>query len=396
MHEQIVGRIRPALLTLLAAVAVVVLIACGNVANLLLVRASSRAREIAIRTALGAGRRRLMTQMVAESLVLALAGGTVGVLLAYLAIQPIRTLNAGTIPRVQDVAIDGSVLTFTLLICVVTGIGFGLVPAWQASRTNAGEVMKEGGRSSGGPGGRWLRNGLVMTEVALSLVLLVGAALLLRSFSRLTDVNPGFRADNVLAFQVSLPQASYKGAQRTAFFDQLLERLQGLPGVASAGMIQSLPIRDSYRLCVQRARPSVAGRQRSVGDLSGDCAGLLRNPRHPASEGPRVHEAGRIGIADGCDRRRSLRAPLLPRRGSDRSGNQPRQRKRRILRNRRHRRRRAVRGSRRRCGTNGVRPVQPGRSRRCGSLRGRRAIRTGSRLLRARWSRTSTGISPPI
>ncbi len=257
MHEQIVGHIRPALLTLLAAVGVVVLIACGNVANLLLVRASARAREIAIRTALGAGRRRLMTQMVAESLVLALAGGAVGVVLAYLAIQPIRTLNAGTIPRVQEVAIDGGVLAFTLLICVVTGICFGLAPAWQASRTNVGEVMKEGGRSSAGSGGRWLRNALVMTEVALSLVLLVGAALLLRSFSRLTDVNPGFRADNVLAFQVSLPQASYKGAQRTAFFDQLLERLQGLPGVASTGMIQSLPIRDSYRLSFSvRGRPS--------------------------------------------------------------------------------------------------------------------------------------------
>jgi putative ABC transport system permease protein len=257
MHEQIVGPIRPALLTLLAAVAVVVLIACGNVANLLLVRASARAREIAIRTALGAGRRRLMTQMVAESLVLALAGGTVGVLFAYLAIQPIRTLNAGTIPRVQEVAIDGSVLTFTFLMCVVTGVCFGLVPAWQASRTNAGEVMKEGGRSSAGSGGRWLRNALVMTEVALSLVLLVGAALLLRSFSRLTQVDPGFRAANVLAFQVSLPLVSYRGAQRTAFFDHLLERLQGLPGVASAGMIQSLPIRDNYRLAFSvRGRPS--------------------------------------------------------------------------------------------------------------------------------------------
>jgi putative ABC transport system permease protein len=257
LHEQVVGRIRPALLTLLAAVGVVVLIACGNVANLLLVRASVRAKEIAIRTALGAGGRRLALQMVVESLVLALAGGTVGLLLAYVAIEPIRTLNAGTIPRVQEVVMDGSVLAFTLLICVLTGIGFGLVPAWQACRTNVSEVMKEGGRSSAGAGGRWLRNALVMTEVALSLMLLIGAALLLRSFSRLTHVDPGFRADNVLAFRVSLPQTSYKGAQRTAFFDRLLERLQGLPGVTSAGMIQSLPIRDDYFLSFSvRGRPS--------------------------------------------------------------------------------------------------------------------------------------------
>jgi putative ABC transport system permease protein len=132
------------------------------------------------------------------------------------------------------------------------------VPAWQASRTNVSEVMKEGGRSSAGSGGRWLRNALVMTEVALSLVLLIGAALLLRSFSRLVHVDPGFRPDTVLAFLVSLPRVSYKeDAQRAAFFDQLLERLEGLPGVTSAGMIQSLPIRDDYFLSFSvRGRPS--------------------------------------------------------------------------------------------------------------------------------------------
>jgi putative ABC transport system permease protein len=249
LHEQVVGRIRPALLTLLAAVGVVVLIACSNVANLLLVRASVREKEIAIRTALGAGRRRIVAQMLAESLVLALAGGLLGLLLAYAAISPIQSLSAGSIPRVNDVAIDGRVLVFTLVLCILTGIAFGLVPAWQASRANVSEVMKEGGRSSTGSRGRWLRNVLVMAEVALSLVLLVGASLLLRSFSRLTHVDPGFRADNVLAFRVSLPQASYKeDGQRTVFFNQLLERLRGLPRVTSAGMVQSLPIRDDYVL----------------------------------------------------------------------------------------------------------------------------------------------------
>jgi putative ABC transport system permease protein len=249
MHEQIVAKIKPALLTLLAAVGVVVLIACANVANLLLVRASARAREIAIRTALGAGRRRLMAQMVAESLVLALAGGAAGLLLAYLAIGPIRALNAGSIPRIDGVAIDANVLLFTFLLCVLTGIVFGLVPAWQASRANVSEVMKEGGRSTAGSGGRWVRNALVVAEVALSLVLLVGAALLLRSFGRLLNVDPGFRPENVLTFQVALPLTSYKDeAQREIFFDAFLERLRRLPRVKFAGMVQSLPISEEYRL----------------------------------------------------------------------------------------------------------------------------------------------------
>jgi putative ABC transport system permease protein len=261
MHEQVVGRIRPALLTLLAAVGVVVLIACGNVANLLLVRASARAREIAIRTALGASRRRLTVQMVGESLVLALAGGTAGLLLAYATIGPLRVLNAGSIPRISDVAIDARVLAFTLLLCLITGLLFGLVPAWQASRTNVVEAMKEGGRSSAGSTGRWLRNMVVVGEVALSLVLLVGAALLLRSFSRLLAVDPGFRAESVLTFRIALPQTSYKNAaERITFFDEFLERLRRVPRVTSAGMVQSLPVRDEYRLAVSvQGRPAPPG-----------------------------------------------------------------------------------------------------------------------------------------
>jgi putative ABC transport system permease protein len=266
LHEQIVGKIRPALLTLLGAVGVVVLIACGNVANLLLVRASVRSKEIAVRTALGAGRRRIVTQMLAESLVLALAGGALGLLLAYAAIAPLQALNADSIPRIDDVAIDGKVLAFTLLLCVATGILFGLVPAWQASRPNVSEAIKEGGRSSSGSGGRWLRNGLVMAEVALSVVLLVGAALLLRSFSRLTSVDPGFRAENVLTFRVAVPRTSYKeDAQIEALYAQLLERLRAMPRVTAAGMIQSLPIRDSYVLSFSiQGRPVEPGSDSSA------------------------------------------------------------------------------------------------------------------------------------
>jgi putative ABC transport system permease protein len=258
LHEQVVAGVRPALLTLLAAVGVVILIACANVANLLLVRASVREKEIAIRTALGAGRARLALQMLCESLVLALAGGALGVLLAYLTIQPIQKLSAGSIPRAGDIAIDGTVVLFALLMSVITGLLFGLAPAWQVSRSTLGSVLKEGGRSSVTSGGRWIRSGLLIAEVAMSIVLLVGAALLLRSFARLTNVDPGFRPENVLAFRVALPNLSYReDHHRIAFFDKLVENLEALPEVASAGLIQSLPMRDDYYLSFAiRGRPA--------------------------------------------------------------------------------------------------------------------------------------------
>ena len=249
LHDQIVGPIRPMLITLFAAVFVVVLIACANVANLLLVRASVREKEIAIRAAMGAGRKRLVRQMLTESLVLAVAGGALGVLLAYLAITPIQTLSAGSIPRADDIALDARVLGFAFLLSVVTGIVFGLAPAWQASRAGLGAVLKEGGRSSSTSGGRWMRNALLVAEVALSIVLLVGAALLLRSFSQITSVDPGFRADNVLAFRVALPQTTYPEAHnQIGFFDRLLDKLRSTPGIESAGMVQSLPLRGGYVL----------------------------------------------------------------------------------------------------------------------------------------------------
>jgi putative ABC transport system permease protein len=249
LHDQVVGGVRPALLTLLAAVGVVVLIACANVANLLLVRASVREKEVAIRAALGAGRRRLVVQMLVESLVLAAAGGAMGLALAYAAMSPLQSLSAGSIPRVTEIAIDGTVLGFTAFAVLLTGLLFGLAPAWQASRAGLGSVLKEGGRSSTSTGGRWMRSSLLVAEVALSIVLLVGAALLLRSFEKLTRVDPGFSPDPVLAFQVSLPATTYPdAANRVAFFDTLLSRLEALPGVRAAGMIQTLPMRGSYVL----------------------------------------------------------------------------------------------------------------------------------------------------
>ncbi len=267
LQEQVVGSVRPALLTLFAAVGVVILIACANVANLLLVRASVREKEIAIRTALGANRGRIVVQMLVESLVLALAGGGLGLGLAYLAIAPLQTLSAGSIPRVADVTIDPTVLLFVLGASLFTGIVFGLAPAWQASRTGLGGVLKEGGRSSTGSGGRWIRHALLVVEVALSIVLLVGATLLLRSFARLTHVDPGFQPERVLAFHVSLPQKSYPQPPRLiAFYDALLEKLAAAPGVRSTGMIQTLPMQGSYVLsfAIQGRPPAKTGEEPSA------------------------------------------------------------------------------------------------------------------------------------
>ena len=257
--QQVVGRIRPAILTLFAAVGIVVLIACANVANLLLVRASVREKEIAIRTALGAGRRRVALQMLVESLVLAVAGGGLGLLLAYLGVPLIQSLSAGTIPRVDDVTVDTQVLGFVALVSIATGILFGLFPAWRATRSTVGSTLKEGGRGSASAGGNWVRNTLLVVEVAMSIVLLVGAALLLRSFSRLTSVDPGFDKEKVLAFQVGLPQVRYpQPQQRQAFFETLTERLDALPQVAGAGMVQALPFRSSYTLSFEiQGRPPV-------------------------------------------------------------------------------------------------------------------------------------------
>ncbi|HTL44887.1 MAG TPA: ABC transporter permease [Vicinamibacterales bacterium] len=249
LQDQVVGAIRPALLTLFAAVGFVVLIACANVANLLLVRAAVREKEIAIRTALGANRRRLVAQVLAESLVLAIAGGALGLGVAYLGLPAIMTVSAGSIPRAADVAIDGHVLLFVAGASVATGLLFGLAPAWQSGRAGIGAVLKEGGRSSTAAGSRWIRSGLLVVEVALSIILLTGAALLLRSFDRLTNVAPGFNPNGVLAWRVSLPQKQYADdAHVTNFYDALLDKLEAQPGVRSAGLVQTLPMQGDYVL----------------------------------------------------------------------------------------------------------------------------------------------------
>jgi putative ABC transport system permease protein len=257
LQEQMTGAIRPALLTLFAAVGFVVLITCANVANLLLVRASAREKEIAVRKALGATRGRLFAQMLAESLVLSIAGGVIGIGLAYVGLPQILALGATSIPRVADVTIDGRVLLFITAASLLTGVLFGIAPALQASEASVGGVLKEGGRSSTASANRWVRSGLLVLEVALSIILLAGATLLLRSFDKLTHVDPGFEPEHVLAFQVALPPSVYKtDNQSIAFYRNFMDRLEHRGGVRAAGITHVLPLRGSYMLSFDvRGRP---------------------------------------------------------------------------------------------------------------------------------------------
>jgi len=223
MSEQVVESVRPALILLLGAVGFVLLIACANVASLLLTRAAARRREMAIRTALGASRARTVRQVLTESLMLALGGAAGGTLLALWVVDLLCTFDQFKVPRLAEAAVDGRTLLFTGLIAVITGLFFGLAPALQTSRPDLNEFLKQGSRAVVGGARNRLRGVLVAGEIALALVLLVGAGLLMRSFGRLLDVHPGFDSRSVLAMTVRLPDAKYpEDAQRAAFFDRLL------------------------------------------------------------------------------------------------------------------------------------------------------------------------------
>jgi len=242
IREQIVGDVRPILLVLLVAVAFVLLIACANVANLLLARAASRQRELALRAALGATRTRLMRQLLTESVLLALCGGVVGIAFAYWGVELLKAFGPDNIPRLREISIDPRVLLFTFAISLLTGIAFGLVPAFQASRADVNDALKEGGRGSTGGRGA-LRNVFVVAEVSLALVLLIGAGLMIRSFIRLNRVEPGFESNRVLTMRAQLPGAKYKDdQQRLTFFKQAQERIAALPGVKAIGAINFLPL----------------------------------------------------------------------------------------------------------------------------------------------------------
>ncbi len=241
--ENVVGDSRAALLILFGAVGLVLLIACVNFANLLLARSASRQREMAIRAALGAGSRRLIAQMLTESLLLALAGGAAGILLAQAGIRTLLALSPDNLPRLTGIGIDARVLAFTLGTSILTGIVFGLLPAWSAVRLSLGEGLKESGRAvAGGRASLRLRRALVVSETALALVLLVGAGLLIRSFQRMESVSPGFRPDNILTMPLELPEARYEEIpKQRQFRTQLLGSLNSLPGVQAA-MVSELPM----------------------------------------------------------------------------------------------------------------------------------------------------------
>jgi predicted permease len=246
--HQVVGDVRPALHVLLGAVGLVLLIACGNVANLLLSRAAVREKEIAIRAAIGASRARIVRQMLSEGALLAVAGGVLGLVLALVAVGALRIAAPAEIPRLEDVRLDGRVLAFTLVVSTLSGMLVGLAPALRASRADPNAVLKEGGRSEVGTSGFGLGHGrlraaLIVAEVALSLVLLVGAGLLVRSYQRITDASPGFDPRGVLSLRTTLPFAKYKTPELvSAFYRQLEQRVRALPGVEHVGANYALPL----------------------------------------------------------------------------------------------------------------------------------------------------------
>jgi putative ABC transport system permease protein len=248
LHEQLFGKTPLALFLLQGVVAFVLLIACVNVANLLLARAEGRQKEIAIRMALGASRLRIIRQLITESVLLATLGGSLGLMLVFWGAGLLIGLLPANLPRVEQVSIDARVLGVTLGISLLTGLIFGLMPALLTSNPRLNETLKEGGRTSGsGMRRRRLRNGLAVSQVALGLVLLVGAALMINSFLRLQQVNPGFNQSRLLTMELYLPQYKYpENHLKTAFYKRLLQGVEAIPGVQSAGLVSSLPIGGRY------------------------------------------------------------------------------------------------------------------------------------------------------
>jgi putative ABC transport system permease protein len=247
LQEEVVGNVRPILLVLLAAVGFVLLIACANVASLLLTRSLSRQKEVAIRSALGASRWRVIRQLLTESILLSLAGGAAGLLIAYwgvpalVAVLPQSQLNA--MPFLKSLHIDTSILIFSFALSLLTGLIFGLAPSLQSSKLDLNEALKEGGRQTSAGTSHRLRSAMVVTEIALAVVLLVGAGLMMKSLLRLLQTNIGFKTENLLTMTVILPPAKYTDPnQQINFNDQLRERVQSLPGVAGAGTVNILPV----------------------------------------------------------------------------------------------------------------------------------------------------------
>ncbi|MBA3961835.1 MAG: ABC transporter permease [Chthoniobacterales bacterium] len=293
--------VRPVLYTLLGAVGCVLLIACANIANLLLARATARQRELSIRAALGAGRFRLVRQLLTESVLLGLCGGAAGLLVARWGLDALLALAPSDLPRVADIHLNAAVLLFSLLLSVITGVIFGVAPAWLAARTDVNEALKQGTRGSTDARGK-LRGALVVAEVAFALVLLGGAGLLARSFLRLTNVDPGFNPAHATVLRLTLPEKKYeKDAQQVAFVDALLERLRVLPGVEAAGLTHTLPLLGDWVMLFNiEGRPAVAPTEMPTTNfysVTPDCframgirllRGRVFNPRDTATAPPVV------------------------------------------------------------------------------------------------------------
>jgi putative ABC transport system permease protein len=270
LHQHIVKNVRPALIALLCAVGFVLLIACANVANLSLARAAAREREIAVRLALGANRLRIVRQLLTESLLLALVGGTLGTLLALWGIDVLMSIAPDNIPRFEDVGIDGRVLGFTLLVSLATGVIFGLIPALQASKSDLNHSLKEGsGRTAGSRQRSRVRSALVIAEIALSLVLLVGAGLMIRTVQGLMKVDPGFNPERVVTMEIALTRSKYPDRRaRSGFFEETLERVRNVPGVETAAAIYPLPLggaEEGVGFGIENQPPLPPGELRTAG-----------------------------------------------------------------------------------------------------------------------------------
>ena len=303
LREQLVGPLRPALVALLTAVGVVLLIACANVANLLLVRAAARQREICVRYALGAPRSALVSQALAESILLAGGGGLVGLAIAWWMLRALLSMAPASLPAAAEAGFDWRVLTFTFALSLVTGFTFGAVPAWHCTRLDTAEGLREGSRGMvGGKTATRTRNALVVFEVALAVTLLIGSVLLVQTFVRLIHVNTGFRTDRILTMEIALPKTAYTPARASGFFLALIERLAELPGVEAAGLTSGVPLSGSENLLpvTAESQPRPQPGQEIISDYRVITAGYFEALGIPLLEGdpiqPAPPEAPRVWI----------------------------------------------------------------------------------------------------
>ncbi len=305
LRDELVANVRPMLWTLFGAVGFVLFIACANVASLLLARGISRSREFAVRAALGAGRGRLIRQLLAENLLLALAGGSLGVLLANWSLNGITHLSSFHLPRAGEIHLDGTVLAFTLVLSIVTGVFFGLIPSIQAARPSLGDLLREradgGGQASARKRvlGVSARSLLVVGQVALSVILLIGAALLMESFARLHGVDPGFNPSHLLTMRIDLPPARYDTRQKTeAFFKELLRRLDDMPGVRGAAAALTLPMSPRYAVAIQvQGQPALKATERPSVVLQSVTPGYFRVAGIPLERGREFTDRDNVDAA---------------------------------------------------------------------------------------------------